>query len=110
MSGRRSTFIAKRMKLKLTFRELARFLGVTARTIHIWEAGQGEGNNAFETGVYDAEIQTLLQLLPHNQALAYMPAELKTRLLALHSLLAKPSQELISDINSIITETLEEIL
>ena len=106
----RRTFKAKRIELKLTYGELARFLGVTARTIRTWEEGQGEGNNAFETGLYDAEIQPLLQLLPHSQALAYLPVELKTRLLALHSLLAKPSQELLSDINAIITETLEELL
>ena len=110
MSGRRSTFKAKRIELKLTYGELARFLGVTVNTIRNWEIGQGEGNSAFEAGAYDAEIQPLLQLLPHSQALAYLPTELKTRLLTLHPLLAKPNAALIGEINSIITETLEESL
>ena len=106
----RRTFKAKRIELKLSCRELARFLGVTWRTICNWEVGRGEGNSAFEAGVFDAEIQPLLQLLPHGQALAYLPAELKTRLLALHPLLARNNAVLVGEINSIITETLQELL
>ena len=106
----RRTFKAKRIKLQLTYGELARFLGVTVNTIRNWEAGHGAGNKAVEEGAYDVEIHFLLPMLPRVQALAYLPVELKTRLLTLHPLLTKPSQELLSDINVIITETLEELL
>lgn len=110
MPGKRSSFKAKRIELKLTYRELARFLGVTVKTVRNWEAGRGEGNRAFETGIYDAEIHHLLQLLPYWNAHAYLPTELKARLLSLQHLLTKPSQRLVDDINSIIAEALEELL
>ncbi len=110
MPERRRRFHAKRLALNLSYSELARFLGVTTNTIRNWEAGHGEGNSAFEAGVYDAEVLPLLDFLPHCQALALLPTELKTRLLALYPLLAHNNAELVGEINSLITKTLEELL
>ena len=109
MVGRR-TFKAKRIEQALTYGELARFLGVTKRTVRNWEAGQGTGNQAFEAGVYDGEIKQLLQLLPQGHALAFLPGELKARLVDLHPLLAQPRTELFCEINAIIAETLDKLL
>ena len=106
----RRTFKAKRIELKLTYGELARFLGVTVRTIRNWEEGHGDENRAFAEGVYDAEIKPLLHLLPKGRALAFLPTELKARLLALLPLLAQGNPLLYDEIQSIIAETLKDIL
>ncbi len=97
------------MKLGLSFGELARFLGVTERTVRNWEAGQGRCDRAFLEGRYDGEIIPLLQLLPRGEALAYLPSELKARLLALQPLLLSSNSELLNQLNTIQKETLEKL-
>ena len=106
MPQRGRIFRTKRRLLNLSYGELARFLGVTEKTIRNWEAGQGSGNHDFEEGVYDGEILPLLRLLPKLRGLAFLPAELKARLLALQPLLTPLKPPLACAINSIIADTL----
>ena len=97
---------SKRLSLGLSYRDLARFLGVSERSIRLWETNQGHGNEAFSNGSYDGEIHPLLQLLPHIRGAAHLPTELKQRLLNFHPLLSHPNPHLLEQIRNIQKETL----
>ena len=107
MTGDGRAFRAKRMELGLSYGELARFLGVTEKTIRNWEAGQGRGDRDFLEGRFDLELRPLLELLPRASALAFLPTELKSRLLALRPLLLSFNPELMNQLNTLQKETLE---
>ena len=107
MTETRQSFRAKRLSLGLSYQDTARFLGVSERTIRNWEATPPRGSQEFAHGRYDAEVHPLLRLLPHASGLAFLPQELKARLLALHARLRHPAPNLLEVIHHIQKEALE---